>query len=509
MDHGMQLEGMAAASLAVSGGALGADASLWFRVLGRMHPLLVHFPLGLVLSAAAVESVRWARRDFGISEFTRMAMALAAIGAVAAASTGWLNAWQEGADASWTLTLHRWLGTAMAAALLPTAWVANRRSVSPAVEAMWAHRGRVATLACAVGVAAVGHFGGELVYGEGYVERALWAAMGARDGGREPDDEQTDGNAGEAPEAPEAVAAAGAGSSRVHGASATTDGAIAEEAAPGSVDFRSQILPIFETHCYECHGRGKKKGGLAMGSSASMTKVTDEGAAVVPGKPDESLIVQRINLPADDLDAMPPEGERLSQTDRDLIRTWVSEGGRMPSGAAATSDSAAAGAVPSDVASIRVSEPALTALRARGVVVQAVAQGDPRLEVNASVAQPPISDADLRLLAPIADAVVQLNLSRTAVTDEGLAHLKGFDRLEQLRIDSTPIGDRALACVASMPRLEVLNIHSTKVTDDGLGGLSSARALKRVFAWNSGVTRAGADALTAAHPGVVVNLGAD
>jgi len=491
--HGALFVVMSLGLVVAAGGELPEQSSLdpWFRLVGRMHPLLVHFPIGLVLAAAAVEAWRWARRERGVSEFTSVAMLLAALSAVGAVATGWINAWQEGQDASTTLSLHSWLGTVMAAVLLTVAWKTRRRDEPPAAAEARLMPARVLTLASAFGVGLAGHFGGELVHGEGYVEKALFAALGMDDASGDV--------------AARSIAVVESGSSAPVGTAVAV-----RTATVGTVDFRTQVLPIFESRCFECHGNGKRKGGLAMDSAASMTKVDDDGVAVKAGEPDGSLIVQRIMLPASDPDAMPPEGERLTDAERDLIRTWIKEGGVMEAIAAgvAAAPGAVKGAAPSlDADLSRRATEVAQSLRARGVIAQPLAQDDPRLDINASLATPPFTDADLAMLQPAAGAIVNLNLARSGVTDEGVAGLKGFVVLESLRLDSTGVGDAALACVAAMPRLKVLNVHTTKVTDAGLVGLKQATALERVYAWNSQVTPAGASALASARPTLRVNVG--
>ena len=491
--HGALFVVMSLGLVVAAGGEVPESTSLdpWFRLVGRLHPLLVHFPIGLVLAAAAIEAWRWTSRERGVSEFTSVAMLLAALSAIGAVATGWINAWQEGEEASRTLNLHSWLGTAMAAVLLAAAWKTRRRDEPPAAAEARLVPARVLTMVSAFGVGLAGHFGGELVHGDGYVEKALFAALGI---------DRSDGGAA-------AGATAGLASESPSSASAAV---VVRAANAGTVDFRTQVLPIFESRCFECHGNGKRKGGLAMDSAASMTKVDDDGVAVKAGEPDGSLIVQRIMLPASDPDSMPPEGERLTDGERDLIRTWIKEGGVMEAVAAgvAAAPGAVKGATPSlDADLARRAAEVAQALRARGVIAQPLSQDDPRLDVNASLATPPFGDADLALLQPAAAAIVNLNLARSQVTDAGVAGLKGFAVLESLRLDSTGVGDAALACVPAMPRLKVLNLHSTKVTDAGLAGLKQAMALERVYAWNSQVTPAGAAALGSARPTLRVNVG--
>src|SRR5262245_29210228 len=93
-------------------------------------------------------------------------------------------------------------------------------------------------------------------------------------------------------------------------------------AADGPVLFETHILPILETRCFKCHGQGKTKGGLDLRRKFTILKGGDSGPALVPGKPKESLLVERIEK-----GEMPPaKDEALSERQRELIRRWVAAG---------------------------------------------------------------------------------------------------------------------------------------------------------------------------------------
>ena len=93
-------------------------------------------------------------------------------------------------------------------------------------------------------------------------------------------------------------------------------------AADSPVLFETHVLPILETRCLRCHGEGKAKGGLDLRRKFLMLKGGDSGPALVPGKPKESLLLQRL-----DKGEMPPaKEEALSPRQRELIRLWVAAG---------------------------------------------------------------------------------------------------------------------------------------------------------------------------------------
>lgn len=92
------------------------------------------------------------------------------------------------------------------------------------------------------------------------------------------------------------------------------------------VDYASQIQPIFNASCTSCHGGS---GGLTMTSfSTLMSSVGSNYGSniVVPGNPDGSGLVDKIEPSPQFGSRMPQGGPFLSQSDINLIRTWIAEG---------------------------------------------------------------------------------------------------------------------------------------------------------------------------------------
>jgi hypothetical protein len=95
--------------------------------------------------------------------------------------------------------------------------------------------------------------------------------------------------------------------------------------------FERRIRPLLAERCYECHSqaRNKSQGGLQVDVVAALLAGGDSGPAIVPGKPDESLLIAAIRH-ADGLE-MPPEG-RLPAAEIALLTEWVERGAPMPHG---------------------------------------------------------------------------------------------------------------------------------------------------------------------------------
>ena len=94
-------------------------------------------------------------------------------------------------------------------------------------------------------------------------------------------------------------------------------------------DFQGTVAPILEARCVRCHGEAVQKGGLALHSAAATRSGGDSGEAVVPGKPDESLLIHKIT---GDEPEMPKDDERLSAEEVAALRRWIESGAHWPEG---------------------------------------------------------------------------------------------------------------------------------------------------------------------------------
>jgi len=132
---------------------------------GRLHPLLVHFPIGLVLVAAGAELLAILMRQPVSSAVAQANIRVGAALAAAAAVAGWLLARQPDFEASRALEWHRWLAVAATSGAILTAAATVVAKRSPA--ALWIYRALLLTSAAAVAV--TGHLGGSLVWGADFL----------------------------------------------------------------------------------------------------------------------------------------------------------------------------------------------------------------------------------------------------------------------------------------------------------------------------------------------------
>jgi len=99
----------------------------------------------------------------------------------------------------------------------------------------------------------------------------------------------------------------------------------------GSEFFESKVRPVLFEHCYECHSGEKTKGGLALDTKQGWEKGGDTGPTIVPGNPDESLLIKAVRYHDEDL-AMPPKkkGGKLPEAIIADLVEWVKMGAPDP-----------------------------------------------------------------------------------------------------------------------------------------------------------------------------------
>ena len=113
-----------------------------------------------------------------------------------------------------------------------------------------------------------------------------------------------------------------------------TNPVIAEKPKPAEIapHFHREVRPILESACVECHGIEKQKGGLRLDTLDHAIKGGDSGPALVAGNLEDSLLLERIFLPAEDDEIMPPENGPLSPAQLDILKRWIKTGGHWPNG---------------------------------------------------------------------------------------------------------------------------------------------------------------------------------
>ena len=246
---------------------------------GRLHPLVLHLPIGFITFLAIVEAACCWPRFKEAAGARRLLVLLTVLSVLIATACGWVLSW-SGDYAGGTLAWHKWLGTALVPLAVILQVLLHRRALG--AYRLWLG----VTL---VLVVATGHHGGSLVRGSDYLF-AVFRKLGNQNVASQP------GEAGR-PTATETTA------------------------------YASLIQPIFNEYCISCHGVEKVKGKLRLDSAAHLFVGGDTGPALQPGAAAESLLIKRLHLPEDEDEHMPPGGKKQPSAHQiALLEWWINVG---------------------------------------------------------------------------------------------------------------------------------------------------------------------------------------
>jgi uncharacterized membrane protein len=434
--------------------------------LGRYHPVVLHFPVALIVLAAVLEVIGIASR--GARRFPMaLVMFFASASAVTAMALGWLLMHAD--DVKGPL-VHRHMQGGIALAILSVLTLFTCLLAEGGVgrrALLWTYRGLlIATCALLVRTA---HDGGSITHGEDYLdEYAPWHKAKPHQAFQFP---------------------------------------VNKPLAQWDI-YAHVVAPILQARCYECHEAKKVKGGLELDSWAAIQRGGKDGAVIVAGNFEKSLLYQRINLPLDHQEHMPPRRRaQPSPEEMALIRRWIALGApekgtlaavhldsRLLSVVAQLPVLLSSGSVSAENAdSGEIDYAAVAKLRAGLAAVVARLQAkypniltyesrqSADLCLNAAPLGGKFGDADIALLAPLHDRIVWADLSGTAVTDGSASGVGAMKGLRFIKLAGTAVTDSFVPALASLRQLESLNIFDTSITPAALSGLERLHAIRRIY----------------------------
>ncbi len=104
---------------------------------------------------------------------------------------------------------------------------------------------------------------------------------------------------------------------------------LAATGTAADVDFEQQVRPLLVERCGDCHGPDTQESSLRLDVRHRAFKGGDFGPVILPGKSDESEVIRRVTS-TQAKKMMPPDGERLSAEEIDLLRRWIDGGAEWP-----------------------------------------------------------------------------------------------------------------------------------------------------------------------------------
>ena len=305
------------------------------------------------------------------------------------------------------------------------------------------------------------------------------------------------------------------GASITHGEDYLRFGSKEVEITAETVVFNDIVQPILKAKCESCHNDQKTKGALKMNSIANLMKGGKHGAIWKAGDALNSHLIQRIKLPMNAKEHMPPLGKaQLTPDEITILTLWVKEGAsfeqklgqysldfqKLVQPAALTTSS-------KEYDFSAASESEIASVNTPYCTVYPIAYESPVLQADFYVAAK-FDPKTLSDLTQVSEQLVGLQLSKMPISNESLGLLSKFVNLEKLNLNFTSIDDAGLPQLAGLNHLEQLSISGTKI---GLSGISKLLpklpALKEIHLWNTGLSAANLAGLQKQFPKIKFDAG--
>ncbi|MBY5959591.1 DUF1549 domain-containing protein [Membranicola marinus] len=274
---------------------------LW-QFLGRLHPMIVHFPISLLLVAAVLEIISIKQFSSRWRSTIELMLWTGAISAVASAGMGYLLMVQDGYEGA-GVDLHQKLGIATAVLSLVALGLHTLEQRQPIRSRIIAYRSTL--ILSAIALVFTGHYGAMLTHGPDYLTEVLPGAS-----------------------APPANTAADLNIDLAIYEQDTS--AISEQA---KLKLLTGVRTVFAHTCYRCHSSDKIKGGLRLDDRKLVFKGGENGPVITAGDPENSELIRRISLPKGHDDVMPNKGDLLTPAQIKMISIWVQNGAWWPENA--------------------------------------------------------------------------------------------------------------------------------------------------------------------------------
>ena len=431
----------------------------WIKVAGRLHPMVLHFPITLLLLIAFLEIVRARSPESNLG--IDLLLSITAFTAVVSALFGFFLLHGGGYESSDDLQWHKIAGilTSLIAGLL--SWLRGFKRIIylPALMA-----------GCLL-LVITGHLGSSVTHGKDFITEPLMA-----------------------------------GSKKIKNI---------DEA----VVYEDMIQPIFNDKCIGCHNPNKRKGGLLLIDYKELGKGGENGAVLTAGNADSSDLYNFLLLPPNDDMHMPPEGKpQPDAAEIALIKWWIQTGADPKK---KFKDAVAPDSIVKIVRTKYDAGSPLDQLNiafADADVIKKLDNND-RSVRQLSIEKPyinvfmanrkKIDDKELEELLPISDQITSIDLSYSNLTYNQAQKIAAFPHLQHLFLENSNVNDSAINALSKLQYLEYLNLSNTNVTEAVFRQAANFKSLKKFFVYETDIPAERVIAFQKSRPRMLVGYTPD
>jgi uncharacterized membrane protein len=431
----------------------------WLQVAGRMHPLVLHLPIGILIFLVVIVFFQKRLDSSFATEIVHIGLLITSLSASIAALFGFF------------LSLQSDYGTA---ALMRHKVSGITLSFLCYSVLLWHHGGMKRSVFLGLGIVSfftliiAGHTGAVLTHGDNF----LFAPI--------------------------------------------TKSSVVLTAENSSV-YKFAVEPILERKCFTCHNESKAKGKLIMTSEDQFKAGGENGKPWVEGKPMESRMIKAFYLPLSHDEHMPPDGKpQLTQLEVATLKAWIKAGADFEKKLNQFPDGDSLKFMVASLISVQPSlpeAPQYTFSAASDDVIKKMNtpfrsvfpfyEGSPALQADFFVKKY-FEIKFLEELKAVKDQLVILNMSKMPLTDKDLSFIKAFKNLEHVNLNFSAITGSGLTELNSLKNLKSISLSGTAVGVRDIVPLLALPQLKELYVWNTRISSSQADSLREKYPSLLI-----
>ncbi|MFM9907935.1 MAG: FN3 associated domain-containing protein, partial [Chitinophagaceae bacterium] len=416
----------------------------WLQVTGRMHPLLLHFPVVLMLlySFWILVIPKKEIDPIAAKSIGDWLLLLTAFTSIITALMGLFLSKEPGYDPE-SLSWHKWGGIIVA--LLAAIWFAFRRHIEKRSFATTSF-----AILTVIGILFTGHQGAGITHGQNFLFAPLL------------------------PEKQEQ-----------------------KIAIEDAMVYTHMIQPILKVKCMSCHNSKKAKGELVMETKELLLKGGKNGVLWDSTEADYGLLMKRVHLPLEQKKHMPPQGKsQLTDEELQVLNFWIKGGANFTAKVTELPVTDTLRLLAEKIFTRKeieeydfesADEKIIKQLNNSNRLVFQQAQESPALVVN-FYNKEFFNSEELKALLKIKEQVVSLDCSNMPLKDDDLKTIAELKNLRSLNLNFTSITGKTINELQKLSFLRILSIAGTAVHKEQLAALKSFPQLQKVAIWNTSLS---------------------
>lgn len=289
--------------------------------------------------------------------------------------------------------------------------------------------------------------------------------------------------------------------------------------------YEDMLAPLFEAKCLSCHNAQKAKGSFLMTSYENLTKAGESNLpSVTPESPEKSELYNRVVLPEDHDDHMPPQGKNpLTQDEISLLKYWIESGAQSEllvlEAKKVDSVRILIGSLlpefsryrrKAQVASLKMKILEKELDEVAGALSISITKDytsdENRFNIAMRFPPAPLTNEQFKLLHPYAEVFSKASLVSSGIDDDGLYFVGQMINLEKLFLQKTKLDGSGIIYLQNIPKLKVLNLSFTNVDDKSAIDLLKIPSLEEVYLYKTNTSKQVVEALQKNKPGLKIYL---